>query len=155
MGFYHLSGIPVTRDHYRSTPPEMVTNKAGRSAPLAWNRDVHGLSAPERHNCTGCPAHWWALAPPSHPYLAIGGRLFSSALLYPHEYLPFRKQGALRCPDFPPQRKHRGDRTVYLFRCKGKGSFSDSKDNYRKRVFNVVAGFWFLVTGGWLLDSGF
>jgi hypothetical protein len=31
----------------------------------------------------------------------LSGRLFSVTLLYPHGYLPVKKYGALRCPDFP------------------------------------------------------
>ena len=39
--------------------------------------------------------HLLTLIPPE------AGRLFSSLLLYPHEYLSFREFGALCCPDFP------------------------------------------------------
>ena len=33
----------------------------------------------------------------------MSGLLFSVTLLYPFGYLPVRKDGALRCPDFPPR----------------------------------------------------
>ena len=47
------------------------------------------------------PYRWWALTPPSHPYLACARRFFSSALLNPHGLLLIRKWDALGCPDFP------------------------------------------------------
>jgi hypothetical protein len=40
------------------------------------------------------------------------GRLFSVTLLYPHGYLPVRKYGALRCPDFPFRHDGYRDRTM-------------------------------------------
>ncbi len=45
------------------------------------------------------------------------GRLFSSPLLCPHEHLPFRKYGALCCPDFPPLpiKMGKSDRTICYF----------------------------------------
>jgi len=58
------------------------------------------------------PLAWWALTPPSHPYLPEGRRLFSSALLNPRGLLPVKKWNALCCPDFPhtPQgRKRQAD----------------------------------------------
>ncbi len=44
------------------------------------------------------------------------GRLFSSLLLYPHEYLSFREFGTLCCPDFPSRPdiyRDRDDETAY------------------------------------------
>ncbi len=45
------------------------------------------------------------------------GRLFSSPLLCPCEHLPFRKYGALCCPDFPPPpiKMRKSDRTICCF----------------------------------------
>jgi len=45
------------------------------------------------------------------------GRLFSSPLICPHEHLPFRKYGALCCPDFPPHliKMRKSDRTICYF----------------------------------------
>ena len=61
---------------------------------------IHGLATHETH-CRGVllPSRW-ALTPPSHPYPY--GRLFSSALLYSHEYQAVNLRGALCCSDFPP-----------------------------------------------------
>lgn len=62
------------------------------------------------------PHGWWALTPPSHPYLlSFQGRsrgektrrrFFSSALIRPHGRLPVKKRDALCCPDFPPASRH-------------------------------------------------
>lgn len=66
----------------------------------------------------------WALTPPFHPYLLTDsgqalyqyGGLFSVALAVfwpsPAKSLPVRKYGALCCPDFPPSRNRKSDRTT-------------------------------------------
>ena len=74
------------------------------------------------------PHDWWALTPPSHPYLwnchleiqDAPRRLFSSARLNPHGLLPIKKRSALCCPDFPPapltlHERQRGTRDKLLF----------------------------------------
>ena len=49
-------------------------------------------------------------------------RLFSVTLLCPHEQLPVRKYGALRCPDFPPYQKIKRQTGLLLF-CKDRIKF--------------------------------
>ena len=55
-----------------------------------------------RRTAAVSPLRWWALTPPSHPYLLVSRRLFSSTLLCPRGRLPVKKWNALCCPDFPP-----------------------------------------------------
>ena len=71
------------------------------------------------------PCGWWALTPPSHPYLATTldlfnlivetKRLFSSALLHLHRCLSVKKEDALCCPDFPLLHKGISDRPAGCF----------------------------------------
>ena len=91
--FHHLSGPVIAGGIIRPTPRHRT------SSPQA---PVYMVFQPIR--CTAsCVAtgtgellpHLFTLAPKE------SGRSFSVALLYPHGYLPVRKYGALRCPDFP------------------------------------------------------
>jgi len=71
---------------------------------------IHGLSTHKRVRHPVSPRNpvssYLTFSPLSrHPSSSSGykpGWLFSVTPLYLHRYLPVRKYGALRCPDFPP-----------------------------------------------------
>ncbi len=80
----------------------------------AGNPDSDGLHGFATHKVYGCRCHHphrCALTAPFHPYPER--RYFSVTLLRPHERLPVRKYGALRCPDFPLT-KSATDRPAFL-----------------------------------------
>ena len=85
------------RCHHRPLsfyPPARAGRPLFRS-PVYMNFQLPGCTAPVS------PLAWWALAPPSHPYPARAGRLFSSTSTVPRGSLSVRKRDALCCPDFP------------------------------------------------------
>lgn len=77
-----------------------------RSKPscAVWSCSGWGLPS-----CTGRPVHWWALAPPFHPYLQrTGGGLFSVALSRGSPRVGVTHHPALWSPDFPRDPTPRG-----------------------------------------------
>ena len=81
---------------------------------------IHGLATHETYG----PRSIATLAVGSYPAfspLPLARRLFSSTLLYPHEYQAVNLRGALRCSDFPPPHmvaaiehicRHKGNKKV-------------------------------------------
>ena len=95
LSFIQAAGHPAALTAY---PP------ASDEQPLVAG--IHGLSTHQVYS-PGCHhPDWWALTPPFHPYPVVREGYF---LLHycASRHLPVRKNGALRCPDFPPAQKSR------------------------------------------------
>ena len=101
MSFYHLSGRSTPR--YRTGSPQSP---------------VYVIFQPARRTAYDVTTVTGRLLPYLLTFtLPWAGKSFSSPFLCPREHLPFRKCGALCCPDFPPRRckQRRSDRTVYCY----------------------------------------
>src|SRR6056297_448674 len=87
------------------------------------------------HSYPGHPEYWWALTPPFHPYPAKDGTVIFCCNLYPFGHLPFRKCGALCCPDFPYRRGGTMERpTVFYY---GTNSTQISNDSSSELLFQI------------------
>ena len=106
--------------HVSIVLPSDVSLRLGRAAlvtPVYMDFQPSGCTA------RMSPCGWWALTPPSHPYLlcvksidahACSRRLFSSTLAGSREPLLIKKRSALCCPDFPLALHERKRQTVLL-----------------------------------------
>jgi hypothetical protein len=102
----------------QATYPSRLPENQGEQPCIPANREIVIYMVLQPIRCTarnvatttgGLLPHLFTLTLPK------AGRLFSVPLLYPHGYLPVRKYGALRCPDFPPPAKAGSDRTACCF----------------------------------------
>ncbi len=98
------------RCSHSARPSSFIYANAHTPAPATYppaadgqslNAGIHGLATRQWYAGTCRHAPRWALTPPFHPYPLRGGCFLLRFLLSPHEDLPVRKCGALRCPDFP------------------------------------------------------
>ena len=78
------------------------------------NTGIHDLATPGTHS-SGCHhPDWWALTPPSHPYLANEAVIFFYVNPAVTDTLHINKRDALRCPDFPHTPRGSKRQTVQL-----------------------------------------
>ena len=78
------------------------------------NTGIHDLATPGTHS-SGCHhPDWWALTPPSHPYLANEAVVFFYVNPAVTDTLHINKRDALCCPDFPHTPQGSKRQTVQL-----------------------------------------
>ena len=97
----HLSCRAIADAVIRPTP------RLGRAAlgrRYTWSFNPSGVRLPV--SPPGPVSSYLTFSPFPRPEARL---LFSVTLLYPSGYLPVRKDGALRCPDFPPRHMCRSD----------------------------------------------
>ncbi len=89
----------------RESPPRLVSNLPPDIGRATLRRRYTWSCIPSDVRPDVSPHPRWALTPPFHPYHAtvrrFRGGCFLLRLLSPLGDLPVRKDGALRCPDFP------------------------------------------------------
>ncbi len=86
-------------DDCRQSPPAAYPPASGEQPSSAG---IHGLATRRTYSREMSPFPRWALTPPFHPYRSRNsGGYFLLRLPDPRGSLPVRKDGALRCPDFP------------------------------------------------------
>jgi hypothetical protein len=92
--FHHLSCPDISAWIIRPTPRHRTSSPYRR---YTWSFNPSGVRL--QMLPPGPVSSYLTFSP--FPLTNGSGRLFSVTLLYPHGYLPVRKDGALCCPDFP------------------------------------------------------
>jgi len=95
----------VTHNLLRPTPSDrrLLVNKADNLIARKLALGIYTVLQPIRCTAFCIATEPGELLPHLFTLTTQAWRLFSVPLLCPHEHLPVRKYGVLRCPDFPPR----------------------------------------------------